>query len=71
MKQVGLITPDERVYKMIALYMSSKLNEILEEVSHMEQADLKNTVTFETLKSSLDQFGVKIYRPPFSQEDKN
>ena len=36
LKQVGFSTPDERIYKMVSLYMSNKLNDILLETQEMQ-----------------------------------
>ncbi len=34
-KQAGMISPDERVYKMMSVLMEQKMNEILKEVMAM------------------------------------
>jgi hypothetical protein len=71
MKEVGMKSSDERVYKMISIMAEAQLCKILNEVKQgtniqsQKQQEFKSTLTLDDLSKALEEFGVVVRRPPF------
>lgn len=72
MHQVGLQSPDERVYKLISVVLESQLNKIITEVKAVniqsQREPYKTHFSFEDLQKAMEEFGVALRRPPFLED---
>ena len=74
MNEVGMQTPDDRVYKLISILVESQLVKIIDEVKQVnlqtQKEPYKTHFSFEDLQKGMEEFGIALRRPPFL-EDKN
>ncbi|TNV85971.1 hypothetical protein FGO68_gene15618 [Halteria grandinella] len=73
MREVGMQSSDERVYKMISIIAEAQLCKILNEVKTVNiQAqkpnDYKSHLSMEELARALEEFGIFLRRPPFLED---
>jgi hypothetical protein len=73
MREVGMQSSDERVYKMISIVAEAQLCKILNEVKIVNiQAqkpnDVKSHLSMEELSRALEEFGIFLRRPPFLED---
>ena len=73
MRQVGMQSSDERVYKLLSIMAEAQLCKILNEVKAVNiQAqkpnEFKTHLTMEELARALEEFGIAIRKPPFLED---
>ncbi|CDW72598.1 UNKNOWN [Stylonychia lemnae] len=72
MNQVGMITPDERVHKLISVIVEAQLLKIIEEVKcvniQTQREPIKTHFSFEDLQKAMEEFGIALRRPPFLED---
>lgn len=72
MREVGVQTPDERVYKLMSLAIEMQLCKIIDEVKVVNiqgnKEPFKTHFSFEDLQKAMEEFGIALRRPPFLED---
>eukprot|EP00347_Sterkiella_histriomuscorum_P022515 403338199 len=72
MNEVGMQSPDERVYKLISVIVEAQLLKIIEEVKQVniqtQKEPFKTHFSFEDLQKAMEEFGIALRRPPYIED---